>query len=150
MPETVLLKNGAAGSDLRQKLRFWLADNKMRYAIGAESIKARLIDLGYSEVRERPRAGQKALKPALSLVLGLGMKQTARLLGTDGKGGHMSTFSHKDLEISAAKGLKRAVSKFSAALVGQRGAKATEKRIALEAVQEAVAELLKLVEGKEE
>ena len=115
-----------------------------------ESIKARLIDLGYSEVRGRPRAGQKALKPALSLVLGLGMKQTARLLGTDGKGGHMSTFSAKDLEISAAKSLKKAVSKFGAALVGQKGPKATEKRIALETVQEAVGELLKLVQGEEE
>ncbi|MEI7775906.1 MAG: hypothetical protein WCK17_14145 [Verrucomicrobiota bacterium] len=97
-----------------------------------------------------PRAGQKALKPALSLVLGLGMKQTARLMGADGKGGHMSTFSAKDLEISAAKGLKKAISKFGAALVGQRGTKATEKRVALEAVQEAVAELLKLVQGEEE
>jgi hypothetical protein len=115
-----------------------------------ESIKARLIDLGYSEVRGRPRAGQKALKPALSLVLGLGMKQTARLLGTDGKGGHMSTFSAKDLEISAAKSLKKAVSKFATSLVGQKGTKATEKRVALEAVQEAVAELLELVEGGEE
>lgn len=115
-----------------------------------ESIKARLIDLGYTEVRGRPRAGQKALKPALSLVLGLGMKQTARLMGADGKGGHMSTFSSKDLEISAAKSLKKAVSKFATALVGQKGVKATEKRVALEAVQEAVAELLKLVQGEEE
>jgi hypothetical protein len=113
-----------------------------------ESIKARLIDLGYSEVRGRPRAGQKALKPALSLVLGLGVRQLRRLDG--GKVGHMSAFSAKDLEISAAKGLKRAVSKFGAALVGQKGVKATEKRVALEAVQEAVAELLKLVQGEEE
>gem|GEM_PF-5561938 len=64
--------------------------------------------------------------------------------------GHMSTFSAKDLEISAAKSLKKAVSKFATALVGQKGTKATEKRVALEAVQEAVAELLKLVEGEEE
>jgi hypothetical protein len=69
-----------------------------------ESIKARLIDLGYSEVRGRPRAGQKALKPALSLVLGLGIRQLRRLDG--GKVGHVSAFSAKDLEISAAKGLK--------------------------------------------
>jgi ParB-like chromosome segregation protein Spo0J len=112
-----------------------------------ESIKARLIDLGYSEVRGRPRAGQKPLKPALSLVLGLGVRQLRRLDG--GKVGHVTAFSGKDLEISAAKSLKKAVSKFSAALVGQKGTNATEKRVALEAVQEAVAELLKLVEGEE-
>jgi len=115
-----------------------------------ESIKARLIDLGYSEVRGRPRAGQKPLKPALSLVLGLGRSQTTAVLGASRKGADTSTFSHKDLEISAAKGLKRAVSKFGSVLVGQKGTKATEKRVALEAVQEAVAELLKLVEGEAE
>ena len=115
-----------------------------------ESIKARLIDLGYSEVRGRPRAGQKALKPALSLVLGLGRSQTTAVLGASRKGADTSTFSHKDLEMSAAKGLKKAVSKFETALVGQKGVKATEKRVALEAVQEAVAELLKLVAGEEE
>jgi hypothetical protein len=62
----------------------------------------------------------------------------------------VTAFSGKDLEISAAKGLKRAVLKFGTALVGQKGVKATEKRVALEAVQEAVAELLKLVQGEEE
>jgi hypothetical protein len=115
-----------------------------------ESIKARLIELGYSEVRGRPRAGQKALKPALSLVLGLGRSQTTAVLAVSRKGADTGTFSHKDMEISAAKGLKRAVSKFSAALVGQRGRHATDKRMALEAVEEAVAELLKLVEGEGE
>jgi len=85
----------------------------------------------------------------LSLVLGLGRTQTRAVLLASRKGVGTDTFSHKDLEMSAAKGLKKAVSKFGAALVGQKGAKATEKRMALEAVQEAVAELLKLVEGEE-
>ena len=149
MSETVLIDNAAAGLDQRQVAILWPAGNRRRGAAEVESIKSRLIDLGYSEERGRPRAGQKALKPALSLVLGLGRSQTTAVLGASRKGADTSTFSHKDLEISAAKGLKKAVSKFGAALVGQRGAKATEKRIALEAVQEAVAELLKLVEGEE-
>jgi hypothetical protein len=115
-----------------------------------ESIKARLIDLGYSEVRGRPRAGQKPLKPALSLVLGLGSAQTSRALAATRKGDHVITFSHKDLEMRAARSLRKAIFLVSEALKGQRGTEATTKRMALEELREPATRLINLLEGEEE
>ena len=114
-----------------------------------ESIKARLIDLGYSEVRGRPRAGQKALKPALSLVLGLGRAQTSRVLAASRKGAHVSTFSSGDLELKAARSLRRAMLAVAEALKGQKGMEATTKRMALEELREPATKLINLLEGEE-
>lgn len=115
-----------------------------------ESIKARLIDLGYSEVRGRPRAGQKPLKPALSLVLGLGRTQTRAVLLASRKGVGTDTFSSGDLELKAARCLRRAMLAVTEALKGQKGTEATTKRMALEELREPATRLINLLEGEEE
>jgi hypothetical protein len=115
-----------------------------------ESIKARLIDLGYSEVRGRPRAGQKPLKPALSLVLGLGRTQTRAVLLASRKGVGTDTFSSGDLELKAARSLRRAMLAVTEALKGQKGTEATTKRMALEELREPATRLINLLEGEEE
>jgi len=61
-----------------------------------EALATRLRAAGYRERGGRPRRGEKALRPALELVLGVSASTARRLLGKKdlpAKGGHVAMFS---------------------------------------------------------
>ncbi len=72
----------------------------------------RLRAAGYRETSGRPRAGEKALRPALETVLGCSTATARRILGTKKKDGQMTTFS------SASASLLKACKKWMDAAPG--------------------------------
>jgi len=75
----------------------------------------RLRRAGYKETTGRPRKGEKALRPALGLVLGISPDTARRYLGTR-KDRQMPTFSEPELNLSLrANRLRRALEAYTAA-----------------------------------
>ena len=85
-----------------------VAENEHRRDYTTDEVRAiaeRLKTAGYSELKGRPKAGQKALKPALAVIIGKSSRQVQRYLNPNtgnqnGKGG-------QDVHLSEAKILKR-------------------------------------------
>ena len=75
----------------------------------------RLRRAGYKETTGRPRKGEKALRPALGLVLGISPDTARRYLGTR-KDRQVPTFSEPELNLSLrANRLRRALEDYTAA-----------------------------------
>lgn len=88
-----------AQADPEAALAAEAAENTARKAYTSAEACAladRLRRAGYRETGGRPRQGEKALRPALELVLGVSKNTARRLLGRlpkGGKGAHVGTFS---------------------------------------------------------
>jgi len=114
------------------------AENTARKAYSAHEVAAlveRLRRAGYRETTGRPRKGEKALRPALGLVLGIGADTARRLLGTR-KDRQRPTFSEKPADVLTAQAerLTRALAAYmkaagDVALASQ--SKATRRAVAL-------------------
>ena len=107
-------------------------------AAEAEQLAQRLRAAGYKETKGRPRAGDKALRPALQLVLGVSDTTARRLLGRradTGKGSHLTTFSDASVR------LHRALVAFGGAAGTARGPRTPAQRVVVKAAA-ALAELL--------
>jgi ParB family chromosome partitioning protein len=116
------------------------AENTARRAYTAAEVgtlATRLRAAGYREAGGRPRKGEKALRPALELVLGVSKNTARRLLGRmeTGKRAQMGTFSD-----SCAR-LHRALCAFGEAAGAARGIRTPAQRLAVKAAA-ALAELL--------
>lgn len=95
----VLKTDYAAADDPARALADEAAENTARKgytAAEARHMIERLRRAGYKETGGRPRKGEKALRPALEMVLGISESTARRLLdkpkAPDAKGSHMTTF----------------------------------------------------------
>ncbi len=135
------------------------AENTARHAYTKAEVKelvARLRKAGYREATGRPKRGQRALRPAIELVLGVSRNTARRMLGTleGGKVAHVGTFSEV---IKAAGSLERAmtayIGKAEELPAGQRLPNARNRlktcRSLLRMAEEASAELKALEESHE-
>ena len=122
VPARVLLDLDAE-ADPDAALAAEAAENTARKSYTPAEVAAlaeRLRAAGYREATGRPRKGQKALRPALELVLGVSLNTARRMLGRmprTGKGAHVGMFSEKPADVLArsAAGLRRALEAYAEA-----------------------------------
>eukprot|EP00210_Caulerpa_lentillifera_P009630 g9186.t1 len=73
-------------TDPERALEIEIAENEQRRDYSIAEVKAiaeRLRKAGYTESSGRPKKGEKALKPALSVVIGKSIRQVKRYLATE-------------------------------------------------------------------
>ena len=92
--------------DAEKAFQVEVAENEHRRDYTTEEVRAiadRLKTAGYVDLKGRPKAGQKALKPALAVIIGKSSRQVQRYLnpssstGKNGKGGHLVHLSEEKI-----------------------------------------------------
>lgn len=89
------------------------------------SLVGQLRSHGYTEPKGRPRVGEKALRPALRLILGMSEKTIRNILERE-KGGKLPPFQSKEASPKAEVSLLNAISSYRKAAEKQGTIKPTE------------------------
>lgn len=130
-----------AENDKAAALAAEVAENVTRKKYSAPEIYALVGQLrghGYTEPKGRPRSGEKALRPALRLILGMSEKTIRNILERE-KGGKLPPFQPKEATPKAETVLLNAISSYRKSAEKQNPMKPTKTLI--ETLSELLAEL---------
>ena len=124
-----------ANTDPDRAFRLEVAENEKRRDYSAAQVREwydRLRELGYEEVKGRPRRGTKPIGPTLTAVIGRSYRTIRRLMDGESQKSANAEFS---LEVLSAQGLGRAIRRYLEASKGSRKKRHRALREALDKIE---------------